>query len=89
VNLAEFKKIVAEWPDHEDAEVWIETGRSVTNEAGYVKRLNGRDMLIESSAFDEDSKHLAELRAAAEALRAVVPATHRGALEKILWGVGL
>ena len=60
MNLAEFKKIVAAWPDHEgdgaldeDAQVWIETGFGLSTAVAEVLKLNQHDMLIVSNAFEE------------------------------------
>ena len=64
MTLAEFKKIVAAWPDHEgdgaldeDAQVWIETGPGLTTAVSEVSQLNQHDMLIRSRAFDGPSTH--------------------------------
>ena len=60
MTLAEFKKIVAAWPDHEgdgafdeDAQVWVETGFGLSSPVARVVQLNTHDMLIETNAFEE------------------------------------
>lgn len=56
MTLSEFKKIIAAWPDHEDAEVWVETDWGVTNYVTKVLRLNEHDICIRSKNFEPPVK---------------------------------
>lgn len=46
MKLSEFKKIIAAWPDHEDAEVWVETAQGISNDVESVVPLNAHDLLL-------------------------------------------
>lgn len=50
MKLSEFKRIVAAWPDHEDAEVWVETAPGISNDVEAVLPLNAHDMLLTTGA---------------------------------------
>jgi rubrerythrin len=63
LNLSEFKKIVAAWPDHEgdgafdeDAQVWVETGRNRSSPVVSVTRLGQHDLYIATNAFTASAK---------------------------------
>lgn len=51
MKLSEFKKIVADWPDNEDAEVWLETGWCCSDYVTSISRLNQYDILIRTNRF--------------------------------------
>jgi len=79
VNLSEFKKIVAAWPDHEgdgafdeDAQVWVETGRNRSSPVARVTRLGQHDLYIATRAFETPEEPATDLAGENAKLRALL-----------------
>lgn len=53
LTVKELKNLIGSWPETDasgdDAEVWIETGRGLSNQVRLVNRLNQVDMILEPS----------------------------------------
>jgi hypothetical protein len=54
VKLSEFKRLVAAFPDHEDAEVWIEAPAGLLNPVAAVRhQLGAHDVILSSTSVED------------------------------------
>lgn len=51
MRLSDFRKLLAAFPDHEDAEVWVETGFGLSSPVTRIGQLNQCDVIIKTDAF--------------------------------------